>query len=112
MDSGSKVGEGYSKVKQDSCSDDFLLNCTLSLHFGMLDLCFSLFCPWVNLVLLFRHSECLLVPVEAFQKNLMLFRSILCIRKARLVKASQKKTETPVSMIRKLVEHYPYILAG
>ena len=57
MDSGSKVGEGYSKVEQDACSDDLLVNCALSLYFGMLNLCFSLFCPWVELsfaILAFR----------------------------------------------------------
>ena len=57
VDPGSKIGKGNSKEEQDSCSDDLLVHCALSLHFGILNLCFSLFCPRVELsfaILAFR----------------------------------------------------------
>ena len=69
MDSGSKGGEGYSKVEQDSCSDDLPVNSTLPLHFGMLNLCFSLFCPWVELSFAILASRMRFSATRSFSKE-------------------------------------------
>ena len=68
MDSGSKVGEGYSKVERDSCSNDLLVNWALSIHFGMLNLCFSLFCPWVELSFAILASRMRFSATRSFSK--------------------------------------------
>ena len=57
MDPGYKIGKGRSETKQDTCSDDLLVDGALSLHFGILNLCFSLLYPLFELsfaILAFR----------------------------------------------------------